>query len=244
MLDNNEEIDERYETGKIYQIVCNVTGEVYIGSTRQDLQYRLNKHINDGTCSSKQIIERGDYTPSIIEDYPCRNENELLWRERYYYDTMECINVIRPIVTEEERILNRRVWYENNKEHVAEKCAQYREDNKEKCKKDQKKYQEDHAVKIKAYKKKWALDNAERIKKDKAKYRQDNAVMIAANYKTYVANNKEKVKLRRANSYQKRKANAVPQIIICGCGSTHQKRSTSEHEATKKHLKWVANSLA
>ena len=139
MLDNNEEVDERYENGKIYQIVCNITGEVYIGSTRQDLEYRLNKHINDGNCSSKQIIERGDYTSSIIEDYPCRNENELLWRERFYYDTMECINMVRPIITEEERVLNHKEWYVNNKEHHSVVCKQYREDNKEKTKKDQKK---------------------------------------------------------------------------------------------------------
>ena len=37
-----------YSKGKIYRIVCNTTGKVYIGSTSQDyLSQRLRKHVEE-----------------------------------------------------------------------------------------------------------------------------------------------------------------------------------------------------
>ena len=48
-----------------YCIFCNISCEKYYGSTIQKLNKRISKHISeakqDGTCSSKYIINRGDY---------------------------------------------------------------------------------------------------------------------------------------------------------------------------------------
>ena len=69
MMICSEEVDERYKNGKIYQIVCNITGEVYIGSTKAYLTDRMSKHLNENNmhdCVSKRIIDRGDYTHQVL----------------------------------------------------------------------------------------------------------------------------------------------------------------------------------
>ena len=44
-----------YEKGKIYKIVCNTTGEIYIGSTtKQTLAQRLSQHVSQyKRCENK-----------------------------------------------------------------------------------------------------------------------------------------------------------------------------------------------
>ena len=58
MMDCSEEVDERYKSGIIYQIVCNITNEVYIGSTCDTLEDRLNQHhFKTNRCVSKLILK-------------------------------------------------------------------------------------------------------------------------------------------------------------------------------------------
>jgi hypothetical protein len=53
-----------YSNGTIYSITCNITGKVYIGSTILLLQVRINGHkcLKYNECTSKSIIENGNYT--------------------------------------------------------------------------------------------------------------------------------------------------------------------------------------
>ena len=51
-----------YQLSKIYKIVCNITGKIYIGSTtKKYLAERLAQHVydhkNNGTKSSSEIIK-------------------------------------------------------------------------------------------------------------------------------------------------------------------------------------------
>jgi hypothetical protein len=46
-------MSNKYENGKIYQLVCNITGKKYIGSTVLSLSSRLSTHIFKDGCSSK-----------------------------------------------------------------------------------------------------------------------------------------------------------------------------------------------
>ena len=242
----SEEVDERYKNGKIYQIVCNITGEVYIGSTKAYLTDRMSKHLNENNmhdCVSKRIIDRGDYTPSLIENYPCRNKSELLWRERYHTETMKCININRPIITEEERKQLKHDSYERNKIKNAP-LALARERLPENRAK-QKAYRDEHKEQKRITDKQYRENNAEAVKITKAKWQQDNKEAISAQRKVYRENNAEAIKLKKAAEYQKLKAQGFI-TTTCGCGGTHNNRggSKTRHEATKKHLKWVANSLA
>jgi len=118
-----------YANGKIYKLVCNNTGKIYIGSTCQSkLSQRLGEHrraFNKNLCiSSKQIIEGGNYNIVLIEKYPCASNDELLKRERYYIDNLECTNKNLPCRTKME-------YKKDNRLKLAEKEKQRRLNNLE-----------------------------------------------------------------------------------------------------------------
>ena len=78
----------------IYEIVCNITGERYIGSTKQELKKRIEKHKDvkqKHPCSSKQIIQRGDFVSRVLEE----GDDIGREREQHYIDTLDNINNYR-----------------------------------------------------------------------------------------------------------------------------------------------------
>jgi len=69
-----------YANGKIYKIVCNITGLVYVGSTTQALSKRLYHHKFKYKCwcdgkypfmTSFIIIEKGGFDIVLIETCSC-----------------------------------------------------------------------------------------------------------------------------------------------------------------------------
>ena len=75
---------------KIYKLIDNTNGNIYIGITIQKLSQRLNNHKQDYKrdyhCVSKKIIANGDYKIELIE------ETDDKTRERYWIENTECIN--------------------------------------------------------------------------------------------------------------------------------------------------------
>ena len=134
-----------YKNSKIYKIVGG--GLVYVGSTTRYLSERMNEHKQHkksfergtkGGCASRFVLGHTDTTILLIEKYPCENVEELKARERHWVDSMECVNVNRPLVYEgEQKILNaeyqsrpevkekknerHRISYHQNKEKEAER---------------------------------------------------------------------------------------------------------------------------
>ncbi len=114
----------KYQRGKIYKIVCNITGLIYVGSTTEKhLSHRLGKHKAyyknwlDGKCTmttSYKILENNDYNIILLELVPCNSKDELQKRERYYIETLNCVNKYIPGRTSKQR-------YEDNKERISEK---------------------------------------------------------------------------------------------------------------------------
>tara|TARA_R100001198_G_C5173829_1_gene173436 strand:+ start:334 stop:873 length:540 start_codon:yes stop_codon:yes gene_type:complete len=142
-----------YSQGKIYKIECNITNEVYYGSTTlRYLSSRIACHRYDRKTTSVNIIDRGNFNIKVIEEYPCNNRQELEAREAYYIRNNVCINKIIPNRTMKE-------WREDNKEHIKE----YIEANKDK---------------IKEYKKEYAEKNQEYIKQKHKEYREANKEKI------------------------------------------------------------------
>tara|TARA_R110000787_G_scaffold81752_2_gene177115 strand:- start:57 stop:524 length:468 start_codon:yes stop_codon:yes gene_type:complete len=96
---------------KIYRIVDNTNGNIYIGKTKQKyLSSRLAKHKyttkkNTNRCMSREIIKNGDYKIELIE------ETEDKTRERYWIENTECINKALPGRTTKE-------WCIDNKEKI------------------------------------------------------------------------------------------------------------------------------
>jgi hypothetical protein len=100
-MDNENETND-YSKGKIYKIVCNKTGLVYIGSTYRSLEQRLKGHEYNMErfihtkkynpdklkkvcfCTSFFILLNKDYKIELIENYPCKSKLELETKECDY----------------------------------------------------------------------------------------------------------------------------------------------------------------
>ena len=151
---------------KIYKIVCNETDEVYIGKTTRTLNDRLLEH-KDLSCSSKQIISRNNYYIEQIDS--TFDEEESIILERYYIETFECVNIVVPGRTPEER-------YIDTKEEIRKKQKDYYEENKyeilERLKKTGKEYRKIHKNEIEEKRKqKYTCECGTIIRKDsKAKH--------------------------------------------------------------------------
>ena len=122
-----------YQLGKIYKIECNVTGKVYIGSTCEPiLARRLAGHITSYKCylkgihnyiSSFKIFENGNYCIVLLEKYPCDTKDELLARERYWTNSIDCVNKVKGqgMLNELGRKEYKKQYHETNKEVINTK---------------------------------------------------------------------------------------------------------------------------
>jgi hypothetical protein len=161
--------NNKYQRGKIYKIICNETGLVYIGSTTEPtLARRLAGHKGSyksylngkgNNVLSFKVLENDNYYIELICNAPCNSRDELNAIEGKYIRENECVN---------KKIEGRtkKQYYIDN----SDKIKQYRIDNTDKIKQYKKQYRTDNADKIKQYR----TDNADKIKQ----YRTDNADKI------------------------------------------------------------------
>jgi len=149
-----------YKNGKIYKIECNITNDVYYGSTTQSLSERIRKHKTTRHCNSVYIIDRGNYSCKIIENYPCNSKYELELRERWWIENNVCINQIIPTRTHKE-------WCEDNKEQYLQWRKEYNQENKEQRAQYYKEYRENNKEQIAQKKKEHYQDNKEQIAQKK-----------------------------------------------------------------------------
>jgi len=151
----------KYQNGKIYKIVCRVTNLVYIGSTTQKyLSDRLKGHVytfnkKTGNVTSFKILESGDYYIELVELYPCNSKDELLVRERYYFDVIDCVNKRRPKITLEEEKEVQKEYYQINKKEINDRHKDYYQINKEKIKEERKEQYQINKEKISLQKKEY-----------------------------------------------------------------------------------------
>jgi hypothetical protein len=160
-----------FKNGKIYEIVCNKTGCVYVGSTAEKrFSSRMSKHRCDfkawknGTrkspCKSSLIIDNGDYTERVIEYYECTDKIELMKRETHWYYIYK--------ETHGELLVNKNVPYyttsESRNEAKKEQDKKWRDDNPERTKELDKKWYAANKEYKKEQNQKWRNANPERIK--------------------------------------------------------------------------------
>lgn len=92
-----------YQNGKIYKLVCNTTGNIYIGSTTLELCQRKAKHTNNYKSfikgkkhshyvTSFEVIKGGNFSIVLLELFPCLDRTQLQEREGHYIKTIECVN--------------------------------------------------------------------------------------------------------------------------------------------------------
>jgi hypothetical protein len=122
-----------YSLAKIYKIVCNTTGLIYVGSTCEPtLARRLANHRrnlnhwekNGKGCyiTSYKVLENSNYDIVLIENYPCNSKDDLHKRERHYIENINCVNKVIPKRTRKEYVEQ---YYENNKEKIAQYKKEY-----------------------------------------------------------------------------------------------------------------------
>ena len=166
-----------YPNAIIYRIVCNETGEVYIGSTVGTLARRMTVHRHAATqynkwgangsvgkrpdgcrCCSIQILNRNTYTVFQIEPYPCNTLSELCLREggiqiQYKKDIGTlCINrcIAGALTRAGGKVKYQKQRYTDNVETIREQHKQYYTDNAETICEQQKQYRQKNATKVAA----------------------------------------------------------------------------------------------
>jgi hypothetical protein len=126
--------DTRYNNGKIYKLVSNHTDKIYIGSTIQKLSSRISGHrrayntyLNGKTnnVTSFNLVCFPDCKIYLIELCNCNSKYELEKRERFYIESMECVNKIIPGRTKKE-------YAQDNHAYISERGKKYYQINKKK----------------------------------------------------------------------------------------------------------------
>jgi hypothetical protein len=222
---------------KIYKISSDHSDQVYVGSTKTSLEKRLETHTgNINKCSSKQLIDLGNYKISLIEEV---HEQDRYIIEQYWIDQLDCVNQKRAFITEEEKEEQRKQYYNYHKEEILKNNKKYREDHKEEILKNNKKYYEEHKEEILKNNKKYYEDHKEEILKNNKKYREDHKEYFKhyreehkEQIKQYYQNNKEELKQRREECKKK---------FTCECGKVLYENSRNYHMKSKLHEKRMKN---
>jgi len=125
----------------IYKIVCRKTGQIYVGSTQKTIEERLKKHESARKCyergitnniTSFKVLEANDYYIELLE--VCEDAERYI-RERFYIQTMNCVN----------RITVGRTHKEYRDTHT-EQMRQYRHDHKDIIREHRKQYYQTHDI--------------------------------------------------------------------------------------------------
>ena len=148
--------NNKYQYGKIYKIVSNVSDKVYYGSTcEKQLSRRLASHRGDykkyqsnsekyDFLTSFKILEEDNYDIVLVEEVNCNSKEQLHARERFYIENNECINKVVPQRTRKERYndpstgyavktsAQQKVYAANNRGKIHEIHKRWRDANKEK----------------------------------------------------------------------------------------------------------------
>ena len=106
--------------GVVYRIRCNITGDDYYGST-VDFQQRRRRHRSGSTTASETIIQRGNWTMTVVE---LVEESKMKERENYYITFYPCVNKYRSIGDKDRRNLSQQDYYWRHKEQIDERNSQ------------------------------------------------------------------------------------------------------------------------
>jgi hypothetical protein len=144
-----------YSKGKIYKITAtNPEGEtlVYIGSTTQPLKERERLHYKEYKrwlngksykCGSFKLLELGNCSFELIEDFPCLDKQELLkqegtWQREYMFKE----NIIVTNIVLVGR--SRQEWCQDNKDKIIKYHQKYHQNNKDRIIKLKQQWNQEH----------------------------------------------------------------------------------------------------
>lgn len=207
-----------YQNGRIYRLVCNVTGLQYVGSTCQPLHKRKFAHTSNykqwkagkfNYITSFKTLEHGDYDIFLIEEYACDNKQQLQQRERYWIEQTQCVNKCIPTRTDKE-------YQEANADRIRTYKIEHRQQNADQLRAKSKQYRE---------------VNAQQIKEGKRLHYQANVGHYKAYRREYYLRNAQRIKTQTSER------------ITCQCGSSVGRGDIRRHERTKKHTEFIQNNI-
>ena len=162
-----------YQNSKIYKLICNETTDIYIGSTTLTLRERFELHKSDyihrksKNFGSNVLFDTDIVSIKLIENYPCDNNEELIKREQYYIDSLDCVNKQNAFTSKEQKKLNDRLRLLNpiykEKHQIAKK--KYRAT--EKGQQTEKNYKETHREIYRQSAKKYLEKNKDKVNEKK-----------------------------------------------------------------------------
>lgn len=213
-----------YQNGKIYKITGTTDdGQelIYIGSTIQKLCVRFASHKNDmkrgKNYSSKQLVICSNCLITLIELFPCNSKEELLMRERYYYDLYDCVNKVKPILLEGEKKEYKKQYYKQynieNVDKIKEYSKQYCIENADKIKEDKKQYRIENSNYYKEYNKQYRIENTDKVKEYFKQHYIENVDKIKEYRKNYRIENIDKLKEQRRQYYLRKKQEQKQEIV-------------------------------
>lgn len=197
----------------------------YVGSTtKQYLSQRMDTHRNGykrwkkGKYKFISVFElfekygvKNCYI-ELLESCSCKISEELLKKEREWFDKLNCVNIVRPFTTKEEKVEQMKNWYEANKEQVSERGKIYRDEHKEE---------------LVEKKKDYAQINKEKISEKSKLWRKENKEILAENKKEWYEANREQILEKMKEKYE------------CPCGLICLKCNKARHEKSKKHQNYL-----
>ena len=84
----NHKYNYKYPDAQVYALYSLHSDMLYVGSTVDTLQKRLNAHLISMFTTVQGIIRLGDYHMCTLEVYPCNDFKELQKREEYHILTL------------------------------------------------------------------------------------------------------------------------------------------------------------
>lgn len=168
----------KYETGKIYKLVCD-DGKYYIGSTIRPLYARLSNHKSASTKTQTnnaynhiKTVGWDKVKIELVELFPCENRNQLLERETWHISQHKendlCLNTRNPLTdntTPEAKETHKekcKEYYQQHREEILQKRTEYQTENREQRSEYNREYRQRNAEKLKAYDKEYAEKYRER----------------------------------------------------------------------------------
>ena len=119
--ENNNDLKNKYVNGKIYIIYSLISSKVYIGSTTNKIDRRLQLHISyyngykkgkykycNSTCDMFDDLDVNNCKIKLIKNYPCNSRKELEHEEgKFITSSKNCYNkYIAGRTQKEYRVIN------------------------------------------------------------------------------------------------------------------------------------------
>lgn len=247
-----------YKKSVIYKLVSNDLNitDIYVGSTTN---FNRRKQGHKNACHYEEsknynmpvyqfIRNNGGWAMwdmILIENYPCKDNHELLARERHFIELLEStLNKVIPTRTRKERDLV-------NHDKLLEQKKEYRKNNSEKVRGWDKKHYKENKEKIRDRQKVYAEGHKDQKSVTDKKYREENKEKIDANRNLIIHCDDCDIDFRkdgkamhlRSIQHRKNIGEDLGLLTCDDCGRQYTKQNKKRHDSTEYHQKRLKNKI-